>query len=247
VHAALRAARTRSLPPAETSAALARRPGPGPFAALTGPATVLLDVREPAVFAGGHAAGARNVPLYSPLESAADGFDRLRQVYFALFGLRVPVRNEAFAAQVLAAVGRKARKTGPVRLGEHCTSDVCSFARACAGHADRGDVPDRRHARDDGGAQGERAAPTGLCAKHVLSLLRCIMPQARNPRLPAPLYGKFGAASRSLMVRWRGCVHAKAHCLTCIRALRAQAAHELLQAGFTRVSHAVRRTLRIAA
>jgi hypothetical protein len=34
----------------------------------------------------------------------------VRQVYFALFGLRVPVRNEAFAAQVLAAVGgRKVR------------------------------------------------------------------------------------------------------------------------------------------
>ncbi len=43
-------------------------------------------------------------------EKAQDTFDRVRQVYFALFGLRVPVRNEAFAAQVLAAVGgRKVR------------------------------------------------------------------------------------------------------------------------------------------
>ena len=33
----------------------------------------------------------------------------------------------------------------------------------------------------------------------VLSVLRCA--QIRAPRMPAPLYGKYGAASRSLMVR----------------------------------------------
>jgi hypothetical protein len=39
-------------------------------------------------------------------------------VYFALFGLRVPVRNEAFAAEVAAALG--GRKARPHRIaGAH--------------------------------------------------------------------------------------------------------------------------------
>ena len=49
------------------------------------------------------------VRLLPQQETASDSFDRLRQVYFALFGLQVPVRNEGFAAQALAAVGRKVR------------------------------------------------------------------------------------------------------------------------------------------
>ena len=65
VHGALRAAGVRSLPPAAAAAASA--PRPGLLAAFGAPAAVILDVREPAVFAGGHAAGARNVPLYTQM------------------------------------------------------------------------------------------------------------------------------------------------------------------------------------
>lgn len=102
----LRQAGTKTLPPAAAAAAAARRGGPL-AALLGGGASTLLDVREPDVYAAAHATGALNVPLYSPMQAPSDSFDRLRQVYFALFGLRVPVRNEAFAAEVLRAVGRK--------------------------------------------------------------------------------------------------------------------------------------------
>ena len=65
VHTTLRAAGLRSLPAAEAAAAVARRGG-GLFSFGAQPA-VILDVREPEVFAGGHATGAANVPLYAPL------------------------------------------------------------------------------------------------------------------------------------------------------------------------------------
>jgi hypothetical protein len=68
VHTALRAAGTRSLAPAAAAAATAARPGL--FSAFGAPASVILDVREPLTFAGGHATGALNVPLYAPLVRA---------------------------------------------------------------------------------------------------------------------------------------------------------------------------------
>jgi hypothetical protein len=39
----------------------------------------------------------------------------------------------------------------------------------------------------------------------VLSACFCAAEQIRAPRMPAPVYGKFGAASRSLMVRRLRC------------------------------------------
>jgi rhodanese-related sulfurtransferase len=166
VFAELRAAGTKSLSPAAASTAM--RGGGGPLAALFGGGgATLLDVREPEVYAKAHASGAVNVPLYAPLETPQDAFDRLRQVYFALFGLRVPQRNEAFAEQVLRAVG--GRKDAPIIV-------QCQTGGTLETTAER---------------------------------------KIRAPNLPGPVYGKFGAASRSLM-----------------------AAHELQQAGFTRVSHA---------
>jgi hypothetical protein len=73
--------------------------------------------------------------------------------------------------------------------------------------------------------------------------LLCAVEQIRAPRMPAPVYGKFGAASRSLMVRRLRC-----RCALLVHALNRvalQAAHELQQAGFTRVSHAVRCCMRV--
>jgi rhodanese-related sulfurtransferase len=162
----LRKAGTKSLAP--DAAAAAMRGGGGPLGALFGGgAATLLDVREPEVYAKAHASGAVNVPLYSPMEAPQDAFDRLRQVYFSLFGLRVPVRNDDFVAQVQRAVG--GRKDAPIIV-------MCQTGGTLETAAER---------------------------------------KVRAPNLPGPVYGKFGAASRSLM-----------------------AAHELQQAGFTRVSHA---------
>jgi rhodanese-related sulfurtransferase len=149
----LRAARTKSLEPAAVRALIAARPGP---LALFSPAAVLLDVREPAVFDGGHAVGAVNVPLYTSMEAPKDNFDKLRSAYFALFGLRVPVRNEDFAAQVLKRVGRK-------------------------------DVPLILQCQTGG------------------TLETATERKIRAPRMPAPVYKEFGAASRSLMVRDARC------------------------------------------
>jgi 3-mercaptopyruvate sulfurtransferase SseA len=71
VHTALRAAGVRSLAPGAAAAATAPRLSlPGTLAALAPPAARLLDVREPDTFAGGHATGALNVPLYAPLARA---------------------------------------------------------------------------------------------------------------------------------------------------------------------------------
>ena len=162
----LRKAGTKSLAP--DAAAAAMRGGGGPLGALFGGgAATLLDVREPEVYAKAHVSGAVSVPLYSPMETPQDAFDRLRQVYFSLFGLRVPVRNDDFVAQVQRAVG--GRKDAPIIV-------MCQTGGTLETAAER---------------------------------------KVRAPNLPGPVYGKFGAASRSLM-----------------------AAHELQQAGFTRVSHA---------
>lgn len=82
-----------------------------------------------------------------------DSFERLRAVYFALFGLSVPVRNDRFADEVLEAV--KARGGG-LRT---TLILICQVGGTL-------ETKDERRLRD--------------------------------PRLPAPIYGKWGAASRSL-------------------------------------------------
>ena len=150
IHASLRARGLASVPPSAAATAARRR---GVLTFLSGPAPLLLDVREPEEFARGHAAGAENVPLYSRQSQAADAFDRLRAVYFALFGLRVPVRNERFAEEVLEL------------------------------------------AKSKGG--GLRTTLIVLC--QVGGTLETTEERRiRAPRLPAPIYGRWGAASRSL-------------------------------------------------
>ena len=141
MHAELKRRKLASLTPAQ--AAVAARGGFFNRA-------VLLDVREPEQFAAGHAAGAINVPLYTLLREPEDGFDRLRQFYFGLFGLSVPVRNLDFAKQVAAAAG-------------------------------------------------SRSATVVLLCQNGGTLETKEERKARNPRLPKPIYGKWGAASRSLM------------------------------------------------
>ena len=83
------------------------------------------------------------VHLLPQQDTPSDSFDRLRQVYFALFGLKVPVRNEGFAAQALAAVGRKV--WSPVSVLWCGQEQACSRTShtGCAHHRH---VPDGRHA-----------------------------------------------------------------------------------------------------
>lgn len=161
--AKLRAAGVRSLSPVDAAAATTPIAG---FFSLFSPRALLVDVRESAAFERGHATGAVSVPLYESMVAPRDTFDVVRRVYFSLFGLRVPVRNEDFVASVTAAAG------------------------------------------------GDKRRPLILLCQQGGTLESAAERKARNPRLPAPIYGQYGAASRSLL-----------------------AAAELVDAGFTRVSH----------
>jgi hypothetical protein len=189
---------------------------------------VLLDVREAVIYDRAHPARADNVPLYKPLMEPKDGFEWARVVAFGALALRPPVRNERFVEEVTALVGGK-KARGVCRLvcvqpaHAWCCADgmpCCPTLRPChvmgAEHAHLCAVLIRRHARDGGGAQGARHSAHRLAHfaarwhTDLLLLACCLLlwRQIRAPRLPAPIFGKYGAASRSLLVRACACARA---------------------------------------
>jgi len=155
-------------------------------------------------------------------------FEWARVVSFGLLALRPPVRNEAFIDDVSRLVGgKKARKRTALRRSARLPRSVVALLADVA----------RLRAQNTQifvicSSGGTLESATERKARHITTAHACLvfpgadlrlfqpecLHQIRAPNIPAPIFGEFGAASRSLL-----------------------ACHELVvKGGFTNVVHVVR-------